>query len=176
MYIYKTTNLINGKIYIGKSTKTVSESTNYYGSGKILTRSINKNGIENFKKEIICETDNLDELNFLEKKWIKDLRSQDRNIGYNISDGGDAGDIYSTLDEESKLQYRLKSARHKEKNGRWGKGYEIIGENNPNYGNKWSDEQREKARIHFTGKKHKESSKQKISNATKGSEEALPSP
>lgn len=47
MVIYKTTNLINGKIYIGQDSK---DRPNYYGSGKLIHRAIKKYGKENFKK------------------------------------------------------------------------------------------------------------------------------
>lgn len=108
MYIYKTTNIINNKIYIGKSTKEINESQEYYGSGAILKKSILKNGKGNFKKEIICECDDLVELNKLEKFWIKELKSQDRNIGYNITDGGDGGNIYDYLPDEQILEIKNK--------------------------------------------------------------------
>ena len=42
MYIYKITNTINNKIYIGLSTKSVEESINYLGSGEIQSRAIKK--------------------------------------------------------------------------------------------------------------------------------------
>ena len=50
MVIYKTTNLLNGKFYIGKDEKNNPE---YLGSGKILKQSISKHGVEQFKKEIL---------------------------------------------------------------------------------------------------------------------------
>jgi len=90
MIIYKTTNLVNQKFYVGKDTHN---NPNYYGSGKRLKLAIQKYGIENFKKEIleICET--LDQLNEREKFWIKELNAI--NEGYNISLGGDGGDTIS---------------------------------------------------------------------------------
>jgi hypothetical protein len=65
MYIYKTTNKINGKVYIGKS---VDESIDYLGSENILKHSIKKYGRKNFIKEIIVEVECIQDLNILEKK------------------------------------------------------------------------------------------------------------
>ena len=48
MIIYQTTNLLNGKIYVGQDAK---DNPNYYGSGIILERSIKKYGISN---AILC--------------------------------------------------------------------------------------------------------------------------
>ena len=46
MIIYKTTNLVNGKIYIGKDSKN---NPNYLGSGNLLKKALIKYGKENFK-------------------------------------------------------------------------------------------------------------------------------
>jgi hypothetical protein len=86
MIIYKTTNLINGKIYVGKDEKN---NPNYFGSGKILKRAIKKYGIDNFKKETIETGINREDLNEKEKKWIKSLNSIKN--GYNILEGGTGG-------------------------------------------------------------------------------------
>ncbi len=85
MIIYKTINLINGKIYVGQDTHN---DPNYYGSGKILCYAIKKYGKENFKKEIICECESQEELNEKEIFWITELNAQDKSIGYNIANGG----------------------------------------------------------------------------------------
>lgn len=50
-FIYKTTNLINGKYYIGMHATNNLED-DYLGSGTYLRRSVKKHGKESFKKEI----------------------------------------------------------------------------------------------------------------------------
>lgn len=88
-YIYKTTNLVNGKIYIGRHKSSVF--TNYKGSGKALWNAINKYGWDNFKVELLCECESSEELNEKEKFYIKEYNTKDKSIGYNISDGGEQG-------------------------------------------------------------------------------------
>ena len=89
MIIYKTTNLVNGKIYIGQDK---NNNPNYYGSGKLLKLAIKKYGKQNFKKEILEECTSIDELNEREIYWIGFFKSNDRYTGYNISDGSKEGD------------------------------------------------------------------------------------
>jgi group I intron endonuclease len=90
MIIYKTTNLINGKFYIGQDSNNNPE---YLGSGLFLNRAIKKYGEHNFVKEIleVCETK--DELNEREKYWISKLNA--KGVGYNIADGGHGGNTYT---------------------------------------------------------------------------------
>lgn len=116
MQIYKITNLINGKIYIGKDT--VSDK-NYYGSGLLIKRSINKHGIENFKKEILEECDNNDELCIREKYWIEKYNSTNSQIGYNISKGGDGGDTISNNPNKEEIRLKISNIRK-------GKKYEDL--------------------------------------------------
>lgn len=66
--IYKTTNLVNGKIYIGLDTKL---KDTYLGSGLYIGRAIKKYGRENFKREIIDQADNYEDLQNKEIFWIK---------------------------------------------------------------------------------------------------------
>jgi len=92
MQIYKIINCLNSKIYIGKDT---SSDPNYYGSGVIINRAIKKYGIENFTKEIIDTAEAKVDLAEKEKYWISFYNSTDKEIGYNISKGGDGGDTIS---------------------------------------------------------------------------------
>lgn len=99
MIIYKTTNKINGKIYVGKDARN---RQTYLGSGIILRRAIAKYGKENFIKEVIDRCQTLDELAEKEIFWIEQLKSNDPKIGYNLTNGGDGGDTYSYLDISQK--------------------------------------------------------------------------
>lgn len=56
-YIYKTTNLINGKIYIGQMHITIFLGNKYLGSGKILKQAINKDGYNNFVVDLLEEVE-----------------------------------------------------------------------------------------------------------------------
>ena len=100
-YIYKTTNLINGKIYVGQH-KSETFDLNYYGSGKYLYNALHKYGKENFSVEILewCETKEI--INEREIYYIQKLNSRNRNIGYNIAYGGEGGDLVSCLPEEDR--------------------------------------------------------------------------
>ena len=55
--IYKITNLVNCKMYIGKH-QTDDIDDEYMGSGKILKRAISKYGVDCFRKEylMLCES------------------------------------------------------------------------------------------------------------------------
>ena len=57
-YIYKTTNNINCKIYIGMHYSEDIENDTYMGSGKYIKKAIRKYGIKNFSREILFEYDN----------------------------------------------------------------------------------------------------------------------
>lgn len=83
MVIYKTTNLINGKFYIGQDT---NNNPRYFGSGVKIKLAIKKYGKENFTKEILQYCYNQEELNEREKYWIKQTNAIE--IGYNLAEGG----------------------------------------------------------------------------------------
>ena len=97
MIIYKITNKINNKIYIGLTTctlayrwsKHLTEARNV-NNNKHLYRAIRKYGSENFSIEQIDNTDNFKELGQLERKYIKEYDSQNPDKGYNLTAGGES--------------------------------------------------------------------------------------
>ena len=109
-YIYKTTNLINGKIYIGKKTKSEFDP-NYKGSGKVLKLAFEKYGWENFEVEFLCPCFSLKELNAEERCLIAYFDSRNPEIGYNRSEGGDWGDVSGAMTPE---EYELWISRMSE--------------------------------------------------------------
>lgn len=87
--IYKITNLINNKIYIGQHVTTNIDDS-YMGSGDHIKNAIKKYGIENFKKEIIAKCSSFEEMNELEKELVNHEFVQNPNT-YNHSIGGSYG-------------------------------------------------------------------------------------
>ena len=87
--IYKITNIIDNKIYIGKH-QTEDLNDNYMGSGKILRRAQCKYGIKNFVKEILYVFDSEEEMNAKEAELVTEQFCLRENT-YNICPGGRGG-------------------------------------------------------------------------------------
>ena len=90
--VYKTTNLVNGKIYIGKH-ETDNLDDGYLGSGNLLRRAIKKYGEENFKREILFECSTIEEMNAKEAELVNEEFLK-RDDVYNIKLGGNGGFDY----------------------------------------------------------------------------------
>ena len=67
--VYQITNLINGKVYIGKH-HCKCRKCHYYGSGKHITAAVKKYGKENFRKEILFVLSSEAEMNAKEKELV----------------------------------------------------------------------------------------------------------
>lgn len=112
--IYKITNLINNKIYIGQSSIIeLRWSTEKAGNcGKKLKNAFLKYGTENFKFEIIEECSQ-EELNEKEMFYIKKFNSVQE--GYNITLGGEGYRLYENSEENRKQklkEYRIKNKEY----------------------------------------------------------------
>lgn len=102
MVIYKVTNLINNKVYIGQTTRTFNERYSGKGVGAErilysersnghLINSMCKYGVENFKVEIVEQCNTEEELNEREIYYINLYDSTNYKKGYNFCQGGNGG-------------------------------------------------------------------------------------
>jgi hypothetical protein len=97
MHIYKITNKINGKWYIGKHSGTDS---NYFGSGKLLMQAVKKYGKENFERVILEEVDS--DINSREQFWISSTNAVNDPMSYNLASGGEGGDLSKFIDYKNR--------------------------------------------------------------------------
>ena len=113
-YIYKTTNVLNNKFYIGMhSTNNLTDG--YMGSGKLLWYSIKKYGKENHKVEILEYLDNRDKLRIREEKMISEVLSDPLCI--NLVWGGRGG--WEHVDKETMRTNALKGLETGRKTQKW---------------------------------------------------------
>lgn len=84
--IYKITNNVNGRYYIGRHT-TRDIHDNYMGSGKAIRNAIKKYGKEYFTKEIIAEANSAEDLWELERQIVNESVVKDP-LSYNMTYGG----------------------------------------------------------------------------------------
>jgi group I intron endonuclease len=145
MFIYKLTNTLNNKIYIGLTTETISErcrkriaEAKYRESrNSYILNAIRKHGSEVFKVEQLDTANTLEELQQKEIFYIQQYNSTNRNIGYNLTKGGE-GNLGLKMSDETKEKIRQRRL-----------------------GNKWSDERK---------LKHSETLKSKNIDHSKGIE------
>lgn len=96
--IYKITNKINGKFYIGLTTTSLEERwkchiNSVWKVDRHLYFAMRKYGVENFSIEQIDSADDFEELGRLERYYIKKFNSTNQDIGYNITSGGERNQL-----------------------------------------------------------------------------------
>lgn len=138
-FVYVTTNLINGKQYVGSHDG--SEKDEYLGSGKVFLKALKKYGKQNFSRKILEYCDPFYNV-ILEEKYIEKLNTLKPN-GYNISPTG--GHARGKLSKETIEKIRQS-----------------------NLGKKRSIETKQKLSKSLSGRKLSEQTKEKMSNFQKG--------
>lgn len=90
--IYKYTNLINNKIYIGQTCQQLEKRAGKDGNGykgcTYFYRAIKYYGWDNFKSEVIVSNLTEKEADIIEQEYIKQYNSNDPTYGYNLEGGG----------------------------------------------------------------------------------------
>jgi hypothetical protein len=158
--VYKITNKLDGKFYIG-THKTDNLDDGYMGSGKYLNYAIKKHGEENFSKEILFTFDNAEAMFAKEAEIVNEDFLATENT-YNLRVGGFGGfdyvnsqrDLVVKRNRKIAAQRDYKDPEYIKKVPMLQKGFMVGVARNP--GNK-----------SFTGRKHSEETKKKMSIARK---------
>ena len=132
MIVYKITNKITGKSYIGSTTRSLNirKKEHIYKSNNnpqcYIHKSIRKYGNLNFKWEVLVECNNRHEMYNMEYHFIKQYNTVVPN-GYNLTEGYDNTTLGYTFSDESRKAQSMR----------------MMGSGNPNYGVKWTDKQKQ---------------------------------
>lgn len=143
--IYKITNKINGKAYIGKSMEyrfeyRIKQHKND-NSDTHFSRAKRKYGFDNFEISIIEKEIDKNEISNREKYWIEYFDTF--NNGYNSTIGGEGGNTFVKRTEQQMKLTSLKISKSIKGNKNGNKG-QYVKEKNPMYGKHHSDESRKK--------------------------------
>ncbi len=155
--VYKTTNLINNKFYVGVHK---NNNRNYIGSGKLLKQAIKKYGRENFKRETLKEFSSEQDAYGYEKELVNE-EMINNPLCYNLVEGG--GNPPTFKGKDHPMYGTTLSTDTKKKISA-----SLSGINHPNYGKHLSSTTREKIKIKNTGKRHSLETRVKQRNAKLG--------
>ena len=153
----------SNKRYIGITKQKVNErwrNGQGYKRNKHFINAINLYGWDNFEHIVIARGLSEEEAKWLEMELIRELNTTNNDYGYNITKGGDSSCEHSD-ETKRKISESKKGKYIGENNPNYGnhwtneqkkrqsdlfKDGRFNGENNPNYGNYWTDEQKEQQR------------------------------
>lgn len=155
MYIYKITNNVNNKVYIGQTVQNNAKMRWYShcdyarkGKKSYLYDSMRKHGIDQFHWEIVDQATSLEELNSKEQHWLEHYKSV--GIVYNNREAG--GNKRHSVESIERMRVAQKKRHQERPAGGWTRrdGGPMKGKAHPKKGKpskKWSDEAREKFKI-----------------------------
>lgn len=180
-YIYKITNTINNKIYIGQTNDFNRRKSQYKHACKekpdqLITKAMLKYGFDNFLMEIIDTVNTREEANAKEEEYMVLYDSRNLQKGYNIATGGG---VFGTPDYiRNKISASLKEHYKHNVSKRKGKPFTqehkdaisraSMGKKGTNLGKKFTQEHRDKIRIANTNKTHTPETRAKLALLKKG--------
>lgn len=149
MIIYKVTNLINGKVYVGATKQRLSDrvwdhkaKAFRHGSKSLFHTALRKHGWANFKWEIIDQASTVSELHDKERLHISGFKTFNSDKGYNSTSGGHKGTRISDKMKEGVSKFH-KGRKHSEEENK-AKSLRQMGAGNPFYGKSHSSETKTK--------------------------------
>jgi len=176
--IYLLTNTINGKQYVGQTSRGLDVRWYYHcydannGGTRHLCRAIRKYGADAFTREILEHT-TIEDVNERETYWIAELKTQEH--GYNMTEGG--GGVRGWVASEE-ARAKMSAVRSGENHPLYGKTHSAearakmsaakMGEKSPWYGKKLSAETRAKISAAKAGKTFSTEHRAKLSAAKAG--------
>lgn len=176
-YLYKITDILNNKVYIGQTVNAAtrwqahkSYAKNHEKTGQYIHRAMAKYGIDNFIFEVIATSKNQEDANEFENILITQYDSRNKEYGYNVKPGGFSRGGW----QHSEKTKNILSVIHK--GNQYALGYHHTDEAKNKMSqaaNNRSEETRRKiskslkGNIRAKGHKHSEETKIKIGEATK---------
>lgn len=158
--VYKHTNKINGKVYIGITCQPVERRWRTDGSGYkkcvLFYRAIQKYGWDAFTHEILCMGLSKEQAEETEKNLIAEYKANEQEYGYNIANGGSVKSVSEQT--KRKISESVKRSYVKERHHNYGKHYsdefkkklsdahkgKMCGEDHPNFGKPMPQPQKDK--------------------------------
>jgi len=176
-YLYKITNTLNNKLYIGQTVdnkKRWMQHKSYAKSpdktGQYIHRAMAKHGVENFAFEMIATCQTQEDANEIESLLIVQYNSRDQNHGYNLMVGG----AYGGHSEESKQKQSISMKKAYERKGNWNLGTKRTDEQKAtlsyaqqNRNNDYTPEIRQRMSEAHIGIKDSDETKEKKSESAK---------
>jgi len=172
MVVYMTTNLINGKKYIGRDSKN---NPKYLGSGPALKKAVSKYGESNFEKVILEVCKSKDHLIEREEYWLRYYDAGNNPMFYNMSNFSTGGSLFYGRKHKKSSRQKMSESRMGKRNHMWGRYFsdehrkkisegnigKMAGEKNHLFGKKGEEHP-------AYGRKHTEDEKRRIGLAHKG--------
>jgi len=178
-YIYRITNTINQKVYIGQTNNPLlrwsqhKSNSKYNRGNQVITRAIIKYGIKVFVFDVIAGCISQENIDLLEEQVIAQYNSRNPNEGYNIAAGGNTS--LRTPEISQKISAGLK--KHYMDHVGWSKGKTLteewknniskasLGKPGTNKGKRFSKEWKAKISTSLVGKSFSEDHKKHLSES-----------